>query len=49
LLKISIELGKEIIKKYILDSYLVYLKKSLNSNGVQIPENKNTTTVSPSL
>jgi hypothetical protein len=43
LLDISIELGKEIINKYILDSYQVFLKKSLNK--MQIPENKNTTTV----
>ena len=49
LLDISIELGKEIINKYILDSYQVFLKKSLNSNKMQIPENKNTTTVKTSL
>jgi hypothetical protein len=44
LLDVSIELGKEIIKKYLLDSYHAFLKHSsaAPSNGVgggQLPEN----------
>jgi DNA-dependent RNA polymerase len=44
-LEVSIELGKEIVKKYLLDSYHAFLKQSsvVQSNGVQVdPKNKNT-------
>ena len=47
MLEVAIDLGKEIIKQYLLDSYRDYLKHSyaaapVQSDRIQIPENKNT-------
>ena len=41
-IEVSIELGKEIVKKYLLDSYHAFLKQSsvVQSNGVQVDPKK---------